>query len=97
MSNVELTPTQLADLLASGQYKKGRGQLYSRERNSYCCLGVYAKAAGILAGNTCHGSASILPSSAKPSWMSHGLMVQLITINDSSGGFDKVIALLRSL
>lgn len=45
----ELTPAELADVLASGKYKKACGAL--RTTSGHCCLGVWAEEAGILRGD----------------------------------------------
>lgn len=33
--------------LRSGEYQQGRARLYRKDINAYCCLGVYAKVAGM--------------------------------------------------
>lgn len=42
-----LSPTELADVLESGQYKKGRKELVRKDIGGYCCLGVLCMESGI--------------------------------------------------
>lgn len=85
------------EALRSGKYKKGRGRLLKQDR--YCCLGVYAeeviKAPLLESGDFEINNGkfwAMLPSQV----MNLSVQRRLALVNDTSGGFDKVIEIIEN-
>jgi hypothetical protein len=94
-------------LLKSGQYRKGKGKLVSKDGRKFCCLGVWADMQGAVWEER-HGS--LVPLKDKPysiqfdsilddPKLANGLdleiQAKLSEINDNSRGFSKVIKLIE--
>lgn len=97
--------------LSSGQYKKGRNELVSRDGTKFCCLGVWADQHGATWTENASGLIPIAKGRKNPSYDQDGLLLydlrlkkgldvkdQIIlgSINDSSmHGFKPVIAYIK--
>ena len=90
-------------LLKSGQYRKGKGQLVSKDGKKFCCLGVWADMQGAVWEEKFN---TLIPFKYKPypnqldtlledpklaNGLDYEIQAELAKINDNSKGFSKVI------
>lgn len=81
----EITPSELADALESGEYNHIKGKMGGRVNN--CCLGVYARKCGIAVGKLA-GMDNLsnltypIDDFPHPKWMSTNIENLLIALND---------------
>lgn len=70
--------------LRSGVYRQGRGQLYNKESDSYCCLGVLAEVCLVSNNSLYKGFGTLRPCQLEEARLSYGQAGQLMEMNDGT-------------
>ncbi len=95
-------------VLRSGEYKQGKGQLYNKFNNSYCCLGVAGSLCGVsnkkldrelildkYIFNTFGIPKAILGNVKKNEDQYNPLVEKLSTMNDSEKSFNYIASYIE--